>query len=83
MAAKISLSQPNPISNPNSAEFVTACENLSLCALGVLAWMHYSTTYFPDESIGMDVLDPNVEPGVEQAVNELADAGYIHIDGVL
>lgn len=81
--AKLSLSQPNPIANPDSPDFRAACENLSLAALGVLAWMHYATTYFPDPTVSMDELDPNCEPGIEKAVRELFDAGFIYIDGVL
>lgn len=81
--ANISLSQTNPISNPASPEFRTACENLSLTALGILAWMHYATTYFSDPTVSMDELDPNWEPGVERAVRELFAAGFIYVDGVL
>jgi hypothetical protein len=81
MAAKLILSQPNPIANPGSPEFKTACENLTLPALGVLAWLHYASTYFPDELYTMDELDPNLESGVEEGVRELVKAGYLAVEG--
>lgn len=83
MAANISLSQTNPISNPDSPEFRAACENLSLVALGILAWAHYATTYFPNQTFTMDELDPNLEPGVEKAVYELFNAGFVYFEGEL
>jgi hypothetical protein len=83
MAAKLILSQPNPIANPDSPEFRAACENLSLCALGILAYMHYANKESSYQYVTMDELDPNCEPGVEEAVRALWAAGFIYVDGVL
>lgn len=82
--AKLILSQPNPITNPSGPEFKSACENLSLCALGILAYMLYANTVDPyDEYVDMDELDPNCEPGVEEAVHALWSAGFIYVEGEL